>query len=57
MKQNNSNKKDLKRSFFIYKKKSENRYQNINNKEGKIVSTKDIPTCNCIKSKEDKDGQ
>ena len=27
------------------------------NKDGKIVSTKDIPTCNCIKSKEDKDGQ
>lgn len=27
------------------------------NKDGKIVSTKDIPTCNCIKAKEDKDGQ
>ena len=27
------------------------------NKEGKIVSIKDIPTYNCIKSKEDKDGQ
>ena len=31
--------------------------QSSYNKDGKIVSTKDIPTCNCIKAKEDKDGQ
>ena len=27
------------------------------NKEGKLVSIKDIPTCNYIKTEEDKDGQ